>query len=112
MGGMSPSAPAQIIEPFLAAAASAASTRPDVDADLAREVMTDAAIMLHNSLALDHLDEHDLAVAADALALDLTSVDPGAAVRSRAAAADGEPGLHDSEGVRGAYLVAVQVLGL
>lgn len=45
-----------------------------------------------------------------ALAEDLTATDPGAAVRSRAASLD--PTLHDSEGVRGAYLVAVQVLGL
>ena len=68
---------------------------------------------LHDSLALDHLDEHDLPQVVAALAADLTAVDPGAAVRARAAAvAEDDPALHDPDGVRGTYLVAVQVLGL
>ncbi|MBD3925540.1 hypothetical protein IEZ26_12965 [Nocardioides cavernae] len=104
--------PPGILEPFLAAADAAASSRPDVDAETARELMAEAASMLHDSLALDHLDEHDLPQVVAALAADLTAVDPGAAVRDRAAAAGDDPALHDPDGVRGAYLVVVQVLGL
>jgi hypothetical protein len=110
---MTSTAPPGILEPFLAAADLAASSRPDVDAETARELMAEAAGLLHDSLALDHLDEHDLPLAVTALAADLTVADPGAAVRARAAAvADEDPDLHDPTGVRGAYLVAAQVLGL
>ena len=52
-------------------------------------------------------------VATADLAVDLTAVDPGAAVRARASAvSQDDPALHDPDGVRGTYLVAVQVLGL
>lgn len=109
---MPPTTPPGILEPFLAAAAAAASSRPDVDAETAPELMGEAAGMLHDSLALDHLDEHDLPRAVAALASDLTATDPGAAVRARAAGVADDPALHDPAGVRGAYLVAVEVLGL
>lgn len=104
------SVPADLLGPFLAAATSAAASRSDVDADLARELMGEAARVLHDGVVLDHLDPDDRAVAIAALAEDLTATDPGAAARSRAASVD--PTLHDPDGVRGAYLVAVQVLGL
>lgn len=104
------SVPADLLAPFLVAADAAAASRPEVDADLARELMGEAAEVLHNGVVLDHLDADDRAVVIAALAEDLTASDPGAAVRARAAALD--PTLHDPDGVRGAYLVAVQVLGL
>lgn len=106
---MSSQPPSDLLDPFLAAADSV-GTRPDVDAGLARELMAEAAQVLHNSLALDHLDAHDRTAAISALAADLTSLDPGAAVRARAA--DLDVTLHDPEGTRGSYLAAVQVLGL
>jgi hypothetical protein len=110
---MPPTPPPGILEPFLAAADAAASSRSDVDAETARELMAEAAGMLHDGLVLDHLDDHDLPQVVAALAADLTAVDPGAAVRARAAAvADDDPALHDPDGVRGTYLVVVQVLGL
>ena len=110
---MPPTAPPAILDPFLAAADAAAASRPEVDAETARELMAEAAGVLHDSLALDHLDEHDLALAVASLAADLTAVDPGAAVRARAAAGpSGDPTPHDPDGVRGAYLVSAQVLGL
>ena len=110
---MSSTVPARILDPFLAAADAAAARRPEVDEDVARELMGEAATMLHNSLALDHLDEHDLGVVVAALAAALVAPDPGEDVRACAAAvADDDPTLHDAEGVRGAYLVTVQVLGL
>lgn len=106
---MSSTPPPDLLEPFLAAA-DAVGARPDVDAGLARELMTEAAEVLDDSLALDHLDAHDRALAVSALAADLTSLDPGAAVRARAEAVDAT--LHDPEGTRRSYLAAVQVLGL
>jgi hypothetical protein len=110
---MPSTAPPAILDPFLAAADAAAESRPDVDAETARELMAEAAGMLHDSLALDHLDAHDLALAAAALAADLTAADPGAAVRARTAGVtDDEPHVHDPAAVRGAYLVSAQVLGL
>jgi hypothetical protein len=104
--------PSTILEPFLAAADLAAATRPEVDGDIARELMAEAATMLHNSLALDHLDEHDHALAVALLAADLTAPDPTDAVRARATTIADDTDLHDPEGVRGAYLVVMQVLGL
>ena len=108
---MATTVPPSILGPFLAAADAAAASRPEVDEATARELMGEAAEMVHNSLALDHLDEHDLRVAVAALAADLTAPDPTEAVRARAAAPPAE-GVHDPEGVRGAYLVVMQVLGL
>ena len=110
---MAATVPPSILEPFLAAADTVAEVRPDVDAELARELMAGAAEMLHNGLALDDLDEHDHRVVVAALAEDLTAVDPGAAVRARAAAVtDEDPSLHEPAVARAAYLVTVQVLGL
>ena len=108
---MATTVPSSILEPFLAAADAAAASRPEVDAATARELMAEAAEMVHNSLALDHLDEHDQQMVVEALAADLTAPDPTEAVRARAAAPLGE-GVRDPEGVRGAYLVVMQVLGL
>jgi len=48
-----------MLAPFLAAAEAAAKARPEVDVELARELLAEAATMLHNGLALDGLDEHD-----------------------------------------------------
>ncbi|MBC2934123.1 hypothetical protein [Nocardioides sp. zg-1228] len=104
--------PPDLLAPFLAAADSAAAARPEVDGELARELMAEAAGRLHDSLALDHLDEHDRTIAVTALAADLVASDPGAAVRSRAAGVEGHAGPHDPDGVRAAYLVAARVLGL
>lgn len=108
---MSSPAPPVILEPFLAAADAAAASRPEVDGETAREAMAEAARLLHDSLALDHLDDHDRALVVDALAGDLTAVDPTAAVRARAAVAE-DPAVHDPDGVRAAYLASAQVLGL
>ncbi len=110
---MATTVPARILDPFLSAADDAAAERDDVDRGVAREVMEEAAVLLHNSLALDDLDDHDLQAVVKALSHDLVSEDPGAAVRARAeSVADGDPSLHDAGAVRGAYLVTVAVLQL
>jgi hypothetical protein len=74
-----------ILEPFLRAADAASRQRSDVDADIARELMAEAATLLHNGLALDDLDAHDAAAVIDVLSNDLVARDPGAAVRARGA---------------------------
>jgi hypothetical protein len=105
--------PPEILEPFLLAADRAAREREDVDRDVARELMEEAATMLHNSLALDELDDHDLAVVAAGLSAALVAADPSQSVRALApTVADDDPDLHDPAGVRAAYLVAVSVLQL
>jgi hypothetical protein len=102
-----------LLAEFEAAAARAAAERPEVDAETARELMAEAAEMLHNSLALDALDESDAAVVIRDLAADLTSADPGAAVRARSAAVSQDPGgLAEPAVVAETYLVCAAVLGL
>ena len=102
-----------MLVPFRAAADAVARARPEVDRELARELLGEAAIMLHNGLALDGLDDHDTAAVVAALSSDLIARDPGAAVRARAEAALAEPGeLHDAEAAWAAYLNAVAILQL
>ncbi len=100
-----------LLEPFLTAAETLAATRSDVDPELAREVLVEAATMLHDGLALDGLDDHDTCAAATGLARALTAPDPGVAVHesAEAALADGA-GLHDPGAVSAAYLVAASIL--
>ena len=98
---------------FAAAAEAVARERPDVDLGTAREVMLEAARLLHDGLALDGLDDADAAAVVDGLCDALVEPDPGAAVRARARAATETPGdLHDPEAVAAAYLSAAQVLQL
>ena len=100
-----------MLEPFLAAADAAAHARPEVDLDIARELLAEAAAMLHNGLALDGLDEHDTATVVAGLSQDLVAREPGAAVRARADAALTQPGdLHDGEAAWAAYLTAAAIL--
>jgi hypothetical protein len=98
---------------FEAAAVAVAAARPEVDLDTARELMSEAAELLHNSLALDSLSESDAAVVVSHLATDLTAPDPGEAVRTRAAAVAKAPsGVDEPEVVAETYLVCAAVLGL
>jgi len=70
---MTTSAGNPLTEPFLAAARAAADERSDVDADLAEELMGEAAMMLHNGLALDGLDDHDTHLVTHGLGVALTA---------------------------------------
>ena len=102
-----------LVEPFLAAADAVAAARPEVDAEMAREVFLEAATLLHDGLALDGLDRHDTDAVVAGLCADLVAVDPGSAVRARSRAALDHPGsLHDPEGVSAACLAAAAVLQL
>jgi hypothetical protein len=108
---MSSSTQGPAFESFMAAAEQAARDRPHVDPEMIREIFTDAASMLHNSLALDGLDERDTDAVVAGLCEALVEADPGAAVRSKAIAAVETPGdLHDPEAAAAAYWNTVTVL--
>lgn len=77
-----------------------AAARPEVDLDLAREVVHEAATRLHTSLALD------------GLCADRASPDPGGAIRARAERVAGETVVRDPEAVAEAYLAVAAVLHL
>src|SRR3954471_19548087 len=98
---------------FMATAEAVAKARPEVDAEMAREVFHEAATLLHNGLALDGLDGHDASAVVAGLCVDLVAEDPGVAVRARSQAASQAPGdLHDPEGVSAAFLIAAAILQL
>jgi hypothetical protein len=98
---------------FLATAETVARARPDVDAELVRELFREVATLLHNGLALDGLNAHDADAVVAGLCVDLVAEDPGAAVRARSLATSQAPeDLDDPEEVTAAYLVAATILQL
>jgi hypothetical protein len=107
---MPPYSEADLHARFRTAADDVAASRPGVDLDVARELMDDAATMLHDSLALDSIDARDASAVVDGLAEALTAPDPGAALRARAVDAASDGGLHDAQAASAAYLSAAQVL--
>lgn len=108
---MAPYRESDLQSAFLAAADRVAAERAGIDPEIARELMAEAGQMLHNSLALEGIDERDAATVIGALAGALTAPDPGEAVRACASAADASPeGLHDAPAAAEAYLLAAQVL--
>ena len=110
---MPPSAVDPPFDQLLATAEAVARARPEVDAEMAREVFLEAATLLHNGLALDGLDDHDASAVIAGLCVDLVDADPGAAVRARAQATLDAPGdLHDPKGVAASYLVSATILQL
>lgn len=110
---MSPSNPGPPFEQFLATAEAVARSRPEVDLETAREVLREAATLLHDGLALDGLDVHDTDAVIAGLCVDLVAEDPGAAVRARSRDVVDEPGdLHDAQAASAAYLDAASVLQL
>ena len=98
---------------FLATAEAVAAARPEVDLEMAREVFLEVATLLHHSLALDSLDEHDARSVVDGLCVDLVAPDPGQAIRARAAATLEESGgLHEPEVVAETYLLVAALFQL
>ena len=84
---------------FLTAADRAAAERADVDRDLARELMLEAATMLDNGLAFEGLDEHDTRAAVEGVAAALVDPDPAEAIRTRSDDRPGRPGRPARPGV-------------
>ena len=97
---------------FMATAEAVAQERPEVHPEMAREVFEEAATLLHNSLALDGLDEHDAHAVVAGLCIDLVAEDPGAAIRARANASLDTGGYHDPETVSATYQFVVTLFQL
>ena len=98
---------------FAATATAVAEARPQVDSAMIREIFADAATMLHNGLALDHLDDHDAQIVVSQLCVALTDADPTTALMTRFYAATAEPeNLHDPIGVALAYENVLGILQL
>jgi hypothetical protein len=110
---MSSSTADLLFDRFAAAAHSVARARPQVDPAMIREIFDDAATMLHNGLALDHLDDHDARIVVPELCAALSDADPTAALMTRFYAATEEPvDLHDPIGVALAYENVLGILQL
>jgi hypothetical protein len=102
-----------IFDRFAATAVAVAKARPQVDPAMIREIFDDAATMLHNGLAIDHLDDHDAQIVVSELCAALTDADPTTALMTRFYAAIEEPAtLHDAIGVALAYENVLQILQL
>ena len=98
---------------FAATATAVTEARPQVDSAMIREIFDDAATMLHNGLALDHLDDHDAQIVVSQLCVALTDADPTTALMTRFYAATEEPeNLHDPIGVALAYENVLGILQL
>jgi hypothetical protein len=102
-----------LFDRFTATAATVAEARPQVDPAMIREIFEEAATMLDNGLALDHLDDHDAHLVVAELCVALTDADPTTALMSRFYAATEQPaGLHDPTGVALAYENVLGILQL
>ncbi|WP_406832872.1 hypothetical protein ABEG17_08620 [Pedococcus sp. KACC 23699] len=87
--------------------------RPHVDPAMVREIFDEAATLLHNGLALDHLDDHDADIVISELCLALTETDVTTALLTRFyAATDEATGLRDPTGVALAYENVLRILQL
>ena len=102
-----------LFELFAKGADAVARVRPKVDHAVARELLLEAATMLHNGLVLDELDDDDYATTVADLAADLTALDPAAAARRRVQETRGDTArFHDPAAVVAAHLSAMAVLRL
>jgi hypothetical protein len=100
-----------LVVAFAATAEDIARDRPEVPPEVIREVMAEAATRLHDGLALDGLDEHDTVAVVDGLCEALSELDPGQALRARAAEPVGAGvALHDPAAVSAAYVAAAGIL--
>lgn len=110
---MSTSTADLLFDRFAATAVAVSKARPQVDAAMVREIFDDAATMLHNGLALDHLDDHDAQIVVAELCSALTDPDPTTALMTRFYAATENPAdLHDPIGVALAYENVLGILEL
>ena len=103
----------KLFDQFVQTAVAVVQARPDVDPAMVREVFDEAATLLHNGLALDHLDDHDADLVISELCIALTETDVTTALLGRFYAATDEPtGLHDPIGVALAYENVLRILQL
>lgn len=102
-----------LFDRFAETAVTVAKARPQVDPTMIQEIFDDAAAMLHNGLALDHLDDHDVQIVVPELCAALSDADPTTAVMTRFYAATEKPAdVHDPVGVALAYENVLKTLQL
>lgn len=110
---MSSSIADKLFDRFGETAAAVVKARPEVDPAMVHDIFDEAATMLHNGLALDHLDGHDADIVISELCVALTDVDPTTALLTRFYAATDQPtDLHDPTGAAVAYENALRILQL
>lgn len=103
----------RLFDRFGETAAGVVKERPQADPVMVRDIFDEAAIMLHNGIALDHLDDHDADIMISELCVALTDADVTTALLTRFYAATDEPaGLHDPTGVALAYENVLRILQL
>ena len=86
---------------------------PQADAAMVQKIFDEAATLLHNGLALDHLDDHDADIVISGLCVALAGADVTTALLTRFYAATDQPeDLHDPTGVALAYENVLRILQL
>lgn len=101
-----------LFDRFGETAAAVVEARPEVDPAMVRDIFDEAATMLHNGLALDHLDGHDADIVISELCVALTDADPTTALLTRFYATDQPTDLHDPTGAAVAYENVLRILQL
>jgi hypothetical protein len=103
----------KLFDRFAETAVAVVKARPQVEPAMVQEIFDEAATLLHNGLALDHLDGHDADIVISELCVALTDADPTTALLTRFYAATEEPtDLHDPTGVALAYANVLRILQL
>ncbi|KRE56952.1 hypothetical protein [Phycicoccus sp. Soil748] len=110
---MSSSIADELFHRFGETALAVTKERPQVDPAMVQDIFDEAATMLHNGLALDHLDDHDADIVISELCVALAEADVTTALLTRFyAATDKTEGLHDPTGVALAYENVLRILQL
>ena len=110
---MSSSIADKLFDRFGETAAAVMKERPEADPVMVRDIFDEAATLLHNGLALDHLDDHDADIVISELCVALADADVTAALLTRFYAATDHPeDLHDPAGVALAYENVLRILQL
>lgn len=103
----------KLFDRFGETAAAVVQARPQADPAMVQGIFDEAATMLHNGLALDHLDDHDADSVISELCEALTDADVTTALLTRFYAATDRPNdLHDPSGVALAYENVLRILQL
>ena len=96
---MSSSISDKLFDRFAETAVAVTKERPQADPAMVQDIFDEAATLLHNGLALDHLDDHDADIVISELCVALADEDVTAALLTLFYAATDHPeDLHDPGG--------------
>ncbi|GAA2736386.1 hypothetical protein GCM10009867_20960 [Pedococcus aerophilus] len=102
-----------LFDRFDQTAVAVVQARPEADPTMIKEIFEEAATLLHNGIALDHLDDHDADIVIAGLCIALSDADVTTALLTLFYAATDEPdGLHDPAGAALAYENVLRILQL